>query len=147
LLCIVGGGVRFACRGPDFRSARARRTGERFEKVWVSTAQARVRNSPSHTLPFYKQGVALRETHSPTVTRQSTVTFQKPPWDHFERGHRLHHLATSSAPDDLVELVPRRANVGAKANTLSFAQSLRCLPSSTMSTSTARPNKPRASPG
>jgi hypothetical protein len=49
---------------------------------------------------------------------------QKPPRNHFERGQRLHHLATSSAPDDLVELVPRRANVGAKAKTLPFA---RCL--------------------
>jgi hypothetical protein len=46
---------------------------------------------------------------------------QKPPRNHFERGQRLHHLATSSAPDDLVELVPRRANVGAKAKTLPFA--------------------------
>jgi hypothetical protein len=46
---------------------------------------------------------------------------QKPPRNHFERGQHLHHLATSSAPDDLVELVPRRANVGAKAKTLPFA--------------------------
>jgi hypothetical protein len=46
---------------------------------------------------------------------------QKPPRDHFERGQRLHHLATSSAPDDLVELVPQRANVGAKAKTPPFA--------------------------
>jgi hypothetical protein len=46
---------------------------------------------------------------------------QKPPRNHFERGQRLHHLATSSAPDDLVELVPRRANVGAKAKTPPFA--------------------------
>jgi hypothetical protein len=45
---------------------------------------------------------------------------QKPPRNHFERGQRLHHLAMSSAPDDLVELVPRRANVGAKAKTLPF---------------------------
>jgi hypothetical protein len=45
---------------------------------------------------------------------------QKPLRNHFERGQRLHHLATSSAPDDLVELVPRRANVGAKAKTLPF---------------------------
>jgi hypothetical protein len=50
---------------------------------------------------------------------------QTPPRDHFERGQRLHHLATSSAPDDLVELVPRRANVGAKAKTLPFARGLR----------------------
>jgi hypothetical protein len=46
---------------------------------------------------------------------------QKPPRNHFERGQRLHHLATSSTPDDLVELVTRRANVGAKAKTLPFA--------------------------
>jgi hypothetical protein len=50
---------------------------------------------------------------------------QKPPRNHFERGQRLHHLATSSAPDDLVELVPRRANVGVKAKTLPFARGLR----------------------
>jgi hypothetical protein len=50
---------------------------------------------------------------------------QKPPWNHFERGQRLHHLSTSSAPDDLVELVPRRADVGAKAKTPPFARCLR----------------------
>jgi hypothetical protein len=50
---------------------------------------------------------------------------QKTPRDHFERGQRLHHLETSSAPDDLVELVPRRANVGAKAKTPPFARCLR----------------------
>ena len=50
---------------------------------------------------------------------------QKPPRDHFERGQRLHHLATSSAPDDLIELVTRRANVGAKAKTPPFARCLR----------------------
>ena len=51
---------------------------------------------------------------------------QKPPRNHFKRGQRLRHLATSSAPDDFVELVPRRANVGAKAKTPPFARSLRC---------------------
>jgi hypothetical protein len=56
---------------------------------------------------------------------------QKSPWDHFERGQRLHHLATSSAPDDSVELVPRRANVGAKSKTLPFARSLRRINTST----------------
>jgi hypothetical protein len=50
---------------------------------------------------------------------------QKPPRNHFERGQRLHHLATSSALDDLVELVPRRENVGAKAKTPPFARCLR----------------------
>ena len=48
-----------------------------------------------------------------------------PPRNHFERGQHLRHLATSSAPDDLVELVPRRANVGAKAKTPPFARCLR----------------------
>jgi hypothetical protein len=43
----------------------------------------------------------------------------------FERGQRPHHLATPLAPDDLVELVPRRANVGAKAKTPPFARCLR----------------------
>jgi hypothetical protein len=50
---------------------------------------------------------------------------QKSPRNHFERGQRLRHLAMSSAPDDLVELVPRRANVGAKAKTPPFARCLR----------------------
>jgi hypothetical protein len=50
---------------------------------------------------------------------------QKTPRNHFERGQRLRHLVTSSAPDDLVELVPRRANVGAKAKTPPFARCLR----------------------
>jgi hypothetical protein len=75
--------------------------------------------------PAIQQGVALRETSNPTVRRQSTVT-SKTPRNHFERGQRLRHLATSSAPDDFVELVPRRANVGAKAKTPPFARSLRC---------------------
>jgi hypothetical protein len=50
---------------------------------------------------------------------------QKPPRNHFERGQHLHHLAKPSAPDDLVKLVPRRANVGAKAKTPPFARCLR----------------------
>jgi hypothetical protein len=50
---------------------------------------------------------------------------KKPPRNHFERGQRLRHLATSSALDDIVELVPRRANVGAKAKTPPFARCLR----------------------
>jgi hypothetical protein len=57
--------------------------------------------------------------------RVRQLSHQKPPRNHFERGQRLHHRATSSAPDDLVELVPRRANVGAKAKTLPFARCFR----------------------
>jgi hypothetical protein len=58
-----------------------------------------------------------------TVNQRSR---QKPLRNHFERGQRLRHLATSSAPCDFVELVPRRANVGAKAKTPPFARGLRC---------------------
>jgi hypothetical protein len=50
---------------------------------------------------------------------------QNPSRNHFERGQRLRHLATSSAPDDLVELVSRRTNVGVKAKTPPFARCLR----------------------
>jgi hypothetical protein len=53
-------------------------------------------------------------------------SYQKPQRNHFERGQSLCHLATSLAPDDFVELVPRRANVGAKAKTPPFARGLRC---------------------
>jgi hypothetical protein len=77
--------------------------------------------------PFYRQKATPLATHSPPVTRPSTVTFQKPPRDHFERGQHLHHLSESLAPADLVELVPRRANVGVKTNTLPFAPRLRLL--------------------
>jgi hypothetical protein len=49
------------------------------------------------------------------------LSHQKPPRNHFKRGQRLHHLAKSSAPDDLVKLVPRRVNVGAKVKMLPSA--------------------------
>jgi hypothetical protein len=51
----------------------------------------------------------------------------------------LHHLATSSAPDDSVELIPRRANVGAKAKTLPFAPGLRHLAAPTEARRSAQP--------
>jgi hypothetical protein len=73
---------------------------------------------------------------------------QKTPRNHFERGQHLHHLATSSAPDDLVELVPQRANVGAKAKTPPFARCLRrpCCTNrdKTMGRLTLRPTRHRA---
>jgi hypothetical protein len=104
--------------------------------VFYSASKGRKQSRPRS--PFYRQDATLRETRSPTVTRPSTVTFQKPQRDHFERGQCLPHLAASSAPDDLVELVPRRANVGAKANMLPFARCLRLLITLTKATSTER---------
>jgi hypothetical protein len=109
-----------------------------LKKLGFPRRTQQVRDSPGRTAPFYRQDAALRETRSPTVTRPSTVTFQKPARDHFERGQRLHHLATSLAPDDFVELAPRRANVGAKANTLPFARCLRRPAAPTKTTSTER---------
>jgi hypothetical protein len=52
----------------------------------------------------------------------------------------------SSAPDDLVELVPRRANVGAKANTLPFARCFHRLITSTKTTSTEHARASRMCP-
>jgi hypothetical protein len=103
------------------RSKEGRRAAKRFQKeARVLRRAGRVPN-PRRPAPFYTLYTTLRETRNPTVPRPSTVT-SKTPRNHFERGQRLHHLATPSAPDDLVELVPRRANVGAKAKTLPFAR-------------------------
>jgi hypothetical protein len=75
--------------------------------------------------PFYIH--RTRHFGKPAVQqfRVHQRSHQKPPRNHFERRQSLHHLAMSSAPDDSVELVPRRANVGAKAKTLPLARSLR----------------------
>jgi hypothetical protein len=68
-----------------------------------------------------------RSCQKPTIQQYGVNqrSYQKPPRNHFERGQSLCHLATSSAPDDFVELFPRRANVGAKAKTPPFARGLR----------------------
>jgi hypothetical protein len=81
--------------------------------------------TPRRTVPLFIH--RTRHFGKPAVQqyRIRQRSHQKPPRNHFERGQRLHHLATSLAPDDLVELVPRRANVGAKAKTLPFARCLR----------------------
>jgi hypothetical protein len=111
-------------RSPTSRSKEGRQAGERFQKEARVLRRAERVPDPRRPTPFYTQDATLRET----AVQQYCVhqrSHQKPLRNHFERGQRLHHLATSSAPDDLVELVPRRANVGAKAKTLPFARSLR----------------------
>jgi hypothetical protein len=90
----------------------------------------RVRVSPPRRPLFIHTARRFKNPQSNSVTSRQRST-QKPPRDHFERGQRLHHLATSSTPDDLVELVPQRANVGAKAKTLPFVRSLRRAATST----------------
>jgi hypothetical protein len=101
-------------------------SSERFEKTFrVFTERGKIkfktRRPPS---PFIHRA---RRFGKPAIQQYGVNqrSCQKPPRNHFERGQRLRHLATSSAPDDLVELVPRRANVGAKAKTPPFARSLR----------------------
>jgi hypothetical protein len=115
---------------PMQRNKEGRRAGEWFQKLRVFRRTQKVRVSPSRAALF----IHTARRFGKPVVQQCHVhqrSHQKPPQDHFERGQRLHHLATSSAPDDSVELVPRRANVGAKAKMLPFARSLRRLPTPT----------------
>jgi hypothetical protein len=120
-----GGGGRSASRGPVLRRAGARRASEQtngFKKeARVSRRVERVPD-PRRAAPLFIH--RTRRFGKPTVQqyRVHQRSHQKHPRNHFERGQRLHHLATSSAPDDSVELVPRRANVGAKAKTLPLAR-------------------------
>jgi hypothetical protein len=109
-------------RSPMSRSKEGRRAGERFQKEARVLRRAERVSDPRRPAPplFIHR---TRRFGKPAVQQYCfrQRSHQKPPRNHFERGQRLHHLATSLAPDDLVELVPQRANVGAKAKTLPFA--------------------------
>jgi hypothetical protein len=100
-------------------------SSKRFEKaVRVFAERGKIKFKTRHpTSPFIHRARRFRK---PAIQQYGVNqrSCQKPPWNHFERGQRLRHLTTSSAPGDLVELVPRRANVGAKAKTPPFAQGL-----------------------
>jgi hypothetical protein len=108
-------------RSSTSRSKEGRRADELFQKearvLW------RAESEPEPRCPDLLFVHGTRRFGKPAVQQYCVRqrSHQKPPRNHFERGQRLHHLATSSAPDDSVELVPRRANVGAKAKTLPFA--------------------------
>jgi hypothetical protein len=112
-------------RSPMSRSKEGRRASKRFQKEARVLRRAERVPDPRRPAPLFIH--RTRRFGKPTVQqyRVRQRSHQNPPRNHFERGQRLHHLATSSAPDDLVELVPRRANVGAKAKTLPFARGLR----------------------
>ena len=108
-------------RSPTSRSKEGRRAGERFQKEARVLRHAESEPEPRRPALLFIHGT--RRFGKPAV-QQCHVrqrSHQKPLRNHFERGQHLHHLAISSTPDDLVELVPRRANVGAKAKTLPFA--------------------------
>jgi hypothetical protein len=108
-------------RSPTSRSKEGRREDERFQKE--ARVLRRAESEPELRCPALLFIHGTRRFEKPAVQqyRVRQRSHQKPSWNHFERGQRLHHLATSSAPDDSVKLVPRRANVGAKAKTLPFA--------------------------
>jgi hypothetical protein len=108
-------------RSPTSRSKEGRRAGERFQNKARVLRRAEREPNPRRPTPLFIH--RTRRFGKPAVQqyRVRQRSHQKPPRNHFERGQRLHHLVTSSAPDDLVELVPRRANVGVKAKTLPFA--------------------------
>jgi hypothetical protein len=108
-------------RSPTSRSKEGRRAGERFQKEARVLRRVEREPNPCRAAPLFIH--RTRRFGKPAVQqyRVRQRSHQKPPRNHFERGQRLHHLATSLTPDDLVELVPRRANVGAKAKTLPFA--------------------------
>jgi hypothetical protein len=111
---------------PTNRSKEGRRASEQFEsEARVFAARRKVNFNPLRPRPLYIH--RARRFGKPAIQQcgVNQRSCQKPPRNHFERGQRLHHLATSSAPDDLVELVPRRANVGAKAKMPPFARCLR----------------------
>jgi hypothetical protein len=111
---------------PTNRSKEGRRASEQFEKeARVFATCRKVNFNPRRPRPLYIH--RARRFGKPAIQQCSVNqrSCQKPPRNHFERGQRLHHLATPSAPDDLVKLVPRRANVGAKAKTPPFARCLR----------------------
>jgi hypothetical protein len=67
------------------------------------------------SLAFYRPGAASHQINSPTVTCLINGHFENPDGTTSSEGSIFAILRQTSAPDDLVELVPRRANVGAKA--------------------------------
>jgi hypothetical protein len=110
-------------RSPKQKNKEGRRAGEWFEKVRVFQ-RTHGKETVSAAPPFIERARhvgnhAVQQCHVHQWSPQKILR------DHFERGQRLHHLATSSTPNDLIELVPRRANVGAKAKMLPFAPCLR----------------------
>jgi hypothetical protein len=112
-------------RSPMSRSKEGRRASERFQKEARVLRRAERVPDPRRLAPLFIHRTRCFGKPAVQQYRVRQRSHQKPTRNHFERGRRLHHLATSSAPDDLVELVPRRANVGAKVKTLPFARCLR----------------------
>jgi hypothetical protein len=125
-------------RSPTSRSKEGRREDEWFQKEARVLRRAESEPEPRRPALLFIHGT--RRFGKPAIQQYCVRqrSHQKPSRNHFERGHRLHHLVTSSAPDDSVELVPRRANVGAKAKTLPFAPAFVYLTAPTEAEESAR---------
>jgi hypothetical protein len=108
-------------RSPMSRSKEGRRADKRFQKEARVLRRAEREPDPRRPALLFIRRTRRFGKLAVQQYRVRQQSHQKPTRNHFERGQHLHHLATSSTPDDLVELVPRRANVGAKAKTLPFA--------------------------
>jgi hypothetical protein len=122
----AAGGLLHTSQISDEQEQGGQTSNERFKKaVRVFAERGKIKFKTRRPPPPFIH--KARRFGRPAIQqyRVNQRSCQKPPRDHFERGQRLHHLATSSAPDDSVELVPRRANVGAKAKTPPFARCLR----------------------
>jgi hypothetical protein len=118
----AAGGLLHTGQISDEQKQGGQTSSGRFEKeIRVFTERGMIRFKTRRPRPLLYTGRGA----SGNPHFNSTASINGHVRNHFERGQRLHHLATSSAPDDLVELVPRRANVGAKAKTPPFARCLR----------------------
>jgi hypothetical protein len=144
----VDGGVRSASRGPDLRRTGARRAHEQASslkrRLGFFAARGKVNFNLCRPHPLLYTGLDAWGNPQSNSTPSINGHVKNP--HHFERGQRLHHLATPSAPDDLVELVPRRANVGAKAKTPPFARCLRQSRCTNGEKTTGRPLRSIPSP-
>jgi hypothetical protein len=122
----AAGGLLHTGQISDEQEQGGQTSSKRFEKaVRVFAEHGKIKFKTRRPLPPFIH--RARRFGKPAIEQYGVNqrSCQKPPRNHFERGQLLHHLAMSSAPDDLVELVPRRANVGAKAKTPPFARCLR----------------------
>jgi hypothetical protein len=122
----AAGGLLHTGQISDEQEQGGQASSERFEKeVRVFAERGKIKFKTRRPPPPFIH--RARRFGKPAIQQYGVNqrSCQKPQRNHFERGQRLHHLATSSAPDDIVELVPRRANVGAKAKTPPFARCLR----------------------
>src|SRR5688572_15534185 len=122
----AAGGLLHTGQISDEQEQGGQTSSERFEKaVRVFAERGKIKFKTRRPPPPFIH--RARRFGKPAIQQYGVNqrSCQKPPRNHFLRGQRLCYLATSSAPDDLVELVPRRANVGAKAKTPLFARCLR----------------------